>query len=370
MENAGIISKYDSISGPTPEWLNSFVRVHKPNGSLRICLDPTDLNKYIVCPVCNSYTLDEILDKLRGSLFFAVFDMTKGFFHVPMDEKSKLLNAMLTPYSTYIYNVLAMGLSDATDLFEICIHQLLQDLEGILNIVDDILVFGRTEQEFNTNVIKFIDHCVDEDIHLNADKVRINTNRVPFFDHILSKEVILPDESKVKLILDWPIPENQKELQQFMGFVNYLSKFLAFLSDLHAPLQPLLKKDAEFIWTDTHTVAFNRLKEHVSNDVKLQFFDSSKPLFIKVDASKRGIGAAMLQSDPIVQNTSTCEIPNNLQPISYVSKTLSETESNYSNIECELLGVVFATIHFKHFMISRLCIRREARCICLMLSQD
>ena len=97
-----------------------------------------------------------------------------------------------------------------------------------------------------------------------------------------------------------------------MGSVNYLSKFLAFLSDLHAPLQPLLKKDAEFIWTDTHTVAFNRLKEHVSNDVKLQFFDSSKPLFIEVDTSKRGIGAAMLQSDPIVQNTSTSEIPNNL----------------------------------------------------------
>ena len=61
----------------------------------------------------------------------------------------------------------------------------------------------------------------------------------------------------------------------------------------------------------------------------------------------------MLQSDPIVQNTSTYEIPNNLQPISYASKTLSETESNYSNIECELLGVVFATIHFKHFTYGR-----------------
>ena len=236
MENAGIISKYDSISGPAPEWLNLFVTVCKPNGSLQICLDPAELNKYIVHPVCNSYILDEILDKLRGSLFFAVFDTAKGFFHVPMDGKSKLLTVMLTPYSTYIYNVLAVGLADATDLFEFCIHQFLQDLEGVLNIADDILAFGRTEQEFNTNVIKFLDHCVDEDIHLNADKVRINTDRVPFFAHVLTKERILPDESKVKLILDWPILENQKELQQFMGSVNYLSKFLAFLLDLHAPL--------------------------------------------------------------------------------------------------------------------------------------
>ena len=286
MENAGIISKYDSISGPAPEWLNSFVTVRKPNGSLRICLDPTDLNKHIVQPVCNSYTLDEIIDKLKGSLFFAVFDTTKGFFHVPMDEKSKLLTVMLTPYGIYIYNVLAMGLADATDIFELCIHQLLQDLQGVLNIADDILVFGRTREEFNSNVISFLDRCVREDIHLNPDKVQINVDDVPFFGHVLTKDGIQPDESKVKLILDWPIPENQKELQQFMGSVNYLSKFLAFLSDLHAPLQLLLKKDSEFIWTDTHTIAFNRIKEHVSNDVRLQFFYSSKPLLIEVDASK------------------------------------------------------------------------------------
>ena len=107
-----------------------------------------------------------------------------------------------------------------------------------------------------------------------------------------------------------------------MGLVNYLSKFLAFLSDLHAPLQLLLKKASEFIWTDTHTIAFSCLKEHVSNDVKLQFFDSSKPLYIEVDASKWGIGVAMLQCDPIVKNSSTTEIPNNLHPISYASKTV------------------------------------------------
>ena len=236
--------------------------------------------------MCNSYTLDEIIDKLKGSLFFALFDTTKGFFHVPMDEKSKLLTVMLTPYGIYIYNVLAMGLADAIDIFEICICQLLQDLQGVLNIADDILVFGRTESEFNTNVISFLDRCVQEDIHLNPEKVRINTDSIPFFSHVLTKDGIQPDESKVKLILDWPIPENQKELQQFTGLVNYLSKFLAFLSDLHAPLQLLLKKDSEFIWTNTHTIAFNCLKEHVSNDVKLRFFDFSKPLYIEVDASK------------------------------------------------------------------------------------
>ena len=146
-----------------------------------------------------------------------------------------------------------------------------------------------------------------------------------------------------------PPPQNQKELQSFLGTVNYLSQFLIFLSDPRAPLQNLLKKDSEFVWTSMHQNAFDQLKLHVSNDVKLQFYDYRKPLHIEVDTSKKGIGVAMLQEDCIVQNTSRCDIPNNLRPISYASKTLSSTESNYSNIECELLGVLFATTQFKHF---------------------
>ena len=98
-----------------------------------------------------------------------------------------------------------------------------------------------------------------------------------------------------------------------------------------------------------HQNAFDQLKLHVSNDVKLQFYDCRKPLYIEVDTSKKGIGVAMLQEDCIVQNMSRCDIPNNLRPISYASKTLSSTESNYSNIECELLGFLFAITHFKQF---------------------
>ena len=127
-----------------------------------------------------------------------------------MDEKSKLLTVMLTPYGIYIYNVLVMGLADATDIFELCIHQLLQDLQGVLNIADDILVFGRTREEFNSNVISFLDQCVKEDIHLNPDKVQINMDNVPFFGHVLTKDGIQPDESKVKLILDWPYQRTRK----------------------------------------------------------------------------------------------------------------------------------------------------------------
>ena len=79
---------------------------------------------------------------------------------------------MLTPFGIYVYNVLAMGLSNDTDLFETCIREILEGLTGVTNIADDVLIFGRTETEFKTNVISFLDRCVEQDIHLNPNKYR------------------------------------------------------------------------------------------------------------------------------------------------------------------------------------------------------
>ena len=141
MEKAGIISRLDRNT-PTP-WLNSYVIVKKPNGSLRIYLDPTDLNKNIVHPVCNSRTLDDVSHQLKDAKYFSVFDATKGFFHLPLSARSRLLTAMLTPEDVYVFNVLAMGLCNAGGWFESALQDLLSGLPGIKNIADDILVFGR-----------------------------------------------------------------------------------------------------------------------------------------------------------------------------------------------------------------------------------
>ena len=119
MVKDGILTKLDK--NQTTEWQNSFVVVRKPSGKLRIYLDPTDLNPHIIRPVCNSNTLDDVVHKLRKAKYYVVFDAIKGFFHVPLDDKAKLLTAMLTPHGVFIYNLLAMGLSNANDIFEQCL---------------------------------------------------------------------------------------------------------------------------------------------------------------------------------------------------------------------------------------------------------
>ena len=122
-----------------------------------------DLNPNIVRPMCNARTLDMIINLLKDVVCFAVFDSTKGFVHVPMDEASKLLTAMFVPVGIYIYNVLARGLSNATDIYESCILQIL-GLNGVINIADDVLVFGTDDDSFKANVTAFLNRCIEKDL--------------------------------------------------------------------------------------------------------------------------------------------------------------------------------------------------------------
>ena len=96
---------------------------------------------------------------------------------------------MFTPLGVFIYNMLVMGLSNANDIFEHCLWDILHDLPGVLNIADDVLVFGETYEEFKENMFRFLDHCVDKDLNLNANKFKLNCDAVPFFGHLLTKMV-------------------------------------------------------------------------------------------------------------------------------------------------------------------------------------
>ena len=91
---------------------------------------------------------------------------------------------MLTPLGVYVFNVLAMGLSNSNDLFESALRELMQGPEGMVNIADDILVFGSIQQELDSNVITFLERCLEVDLKLNPSKIRLNGSKVPFLDNV------------------------------------------------------------------------------------------------------------------------------------------------------------------------------------------
>ena len=105
-----------------------------------------------------------------------------------------------------------MELCNAGDLFESALWDLLSGLPGVRNIKDDILVFGSTQEEHDVNLIRFLDRCLEIDLHLNPEKIRINCKSVPFFGMVLTEDGIKPDPKKVEAIKNWSVLQNFTEL--------------------------------------------------------------------------------------------------------------------------------------------------------------
>ena len=107
----------------------------------------------------------------------------------------------------------------------------------------------------------------------------------------------MPDPKKVQAIKQMQAPSTKQELQSFISMINYLCQFVLSMSDVTIPLRKLLKRDFLFQWTDSHEEAFQKLKDSISSDMCLQYFDTTKPVTLQVDASKVGLGVALIQND-------------------------------------------------------------------------
>ena len=130
-------------------------------------------------------------------------------------------------------------------------------------------------------------------------------------------------------------PTDVKELQTFLGLANYLGRFTPHLATVSAPLIDLCKTNVPYDWGPEHDAAFTNSKKAISSNEVLRYYDSTKPLVIQVDSSHRGIGAAVLQENG---------------PIAFASMSLTETESRYSTIEHEILGIVFGLERFHQYV--------------------
>ena len=120
--------------------------------------------------------------------------------------------------------------------------------------------------------------------------------------------------------------------------VTHLARFIPNSSVLLEPLRALLKDNVLYTWEPEHEHAFKSIKQAIVLPCNLQYFNYKADTEIQCDVSLKGLGACMIQ---------------NGQPVSYASKSLTDTESRYSNIEREMLGVVFALTRFHQYAYGR-----------------
>jgi len=342
MERDGIICKIPTAQ-PT-EWLSNLAYARKPNGKLRVCLDPRNLNQCIRRTHHRAPTVEEITYKLSNAKVFSKLDAKNGYWSIELDETSKLLTAFNSPASNqrYMFNRLPFGLNVSQDLFQEAMDEVLRHQPGALGIADDVIVHGIDNDDHNANLHSLMCKARKMGLVFNPDKCLINVQEVPFFGTLYSAEGARPDPDRVKEITQLPPPQTKQELQSFLGMIQYLAPFIPSLSEQTAPLRSLLKKDVEFNFSATHERSFQKLKNCISQDTTLRYYDPKLDTKIQVDASMRGLGAALIQEDP--------NEPGVERVIAFASKSLTATESRYANIERECLAVVFGVEKFHTYI--------------------
>ena len=173
---------------------------------------------------------------------------------------------------------------------------------------------------------------------LKKEKLELRQTKKTFHGHVLTTDGIKPDPVKIKAIQEMPAPKDVKAVSRLNGMVNYLSRFLPRLAEVMEPIRRLTHKNEKWSWGDEQEAAFQAVKELISKAPVLTYFKSEEPLVVQCDSSQYGLGAALLQ---------------NGKPIDFRSRSLTDAEQRYAQIEKELLAVVFAMERFNDYTFGR-----------------
>ena len=212
------------------EWVSQMGAIRKKNGDVRICLVPRDLNEALKGPHHPIYTADDVASRLRSAKVFSTLDAKAGFGHMKLQKQSSLRTMFSTPYGRYMFLCMPFDINTASEVFQQTMERLFEGYPCAI-IVDDILIWGSTEEERDANVRKVLERARQIVLKLNLSKCKFRARSVSFMGHTFTDEGLKPDTEKTDAIRNMPAPENQAALQRFLGMTNYLNKFIKDYSE-------------------------------------------------------------------------------------------------------------------------------------------
>uniref|UniRef100_A0A5S6R3L9 RNA-directed DNA polymerase n=2 Tax=Trichuris muris TaxID=70415 RepID=A0A5S6R3L9_TRIMR len=325
-------------------WAAPIVIVPKSTGSIRICGDfKLSVNSQLEVEHYPIPRIEEIFHKLGKGQTFTKIDLADAYLQIELDDESKIFMVVNTPFGLYQYQRLPFGVASAPSIFQRFMDQLVSDIPGCVAYLDDIIVTGANESEHLNNLDSLLRRLEENGLRCRVQKCKFFQREVEYLGHVLSANGLCPSETRVQAIKALPRPRNLQELQAFIGKVNYYGKFINNLASLCAPFRPLRKKHAVFKWHSDQEEAFQRLKDELVHVTKLVHFREDYPLILASDASAYGIGAVLMHRYP----------DGSERPIAHASKTLTEQQRGYSQIEREALSIIYAVNKFHQYVYGR-----------------
>ena len=339
MESLGVISR---AVQPT-QWCAGMVVVPKKSGSVRICVDFRRLNESVLREIHPLPKVDNTLAQLAGATVFSKIDANSGFWQIPLDEGSRELTTFITPFGRYYFNRLPFGITSAPEHFQRQMETILAGQEGVLCHIDDVPIFGHTQQEHDTRLHAALQKIQSAGVTLNKEKCEFSRDSLTFLGHVINKEGVTPDPQKTSAIVAMERATTRTELRRFMGMTNQLGKFTPKIAEISQPLRELLSSKKAWVWGPSQDEAFEKLKTELTQPTVLTLYDPEATLKISADASAFGLGAVLLQQ----------QLPSEWKPVAYASRAMSETEQRYSQIEKEALSIVWACEKFSDYILGK-----------------
>ena len=343
--------KMGIIRPSSSNYNNPCLLVPKKTGDWRFVTDFRQLNRKIIPDKYPLPHFDDIFDGLgktdpqdQNPRFFSTFDLTKGFYQIPLEEDSCKYTAFNVGFGFFEYTRLPFGISVAPNGFSRMIATAFQHMIGknAFVFIDDLIIKSHTVDEHLKEIKKAFETCRVRSLSLNPAKVKFFKNSVTYLGHEMNEWGIYPDRTKFEVIAKWPRPETKDDAKRFVSFASYYRRFVKNFAQIASPINNLTKKRIDFKWDSDCEEAFKKLKYAVSHPPILIFPDFMRLFIIVCDASKDALGAVLGH-----------DVDNLFRPIHYASQALNKSEKGKSTIEKELLAIYWAIIRFKPYIYGR-----------------
>lgn len=314
----------------------------KDSDELRMCVDYRRLNKITVKDSYPIPRIDQLIDVLHGAEKFTKLDLASAFNQIPVAPEDIQKTAFTTRYGQFEFLVLPFGLCNAPATCMRYMQHVLGDYldKFVIVYMDDLCIFSDAKSHADC-VEKVLKRLDEANLKLKREKCTFGADSVSYLGHIISADGVSMDPSKIKAIVDWPVPKSVADVRSFLGLIGYYRKFLVSFGELSAPLVELTKKESKWAWDATHRRSFNALKEGLTTAPTLMIPDTSpgNSFVIHIDASDYAVGAVLLQDQG-----------HGLQPCAYYSKKLNPAQRNYSVGDKEMLAMKLALLEYKIYV--------------------
>ncbi len=296
------LEKDGIIRWSSSNWSAPLHMVMKPDGTWRPCGDyrrfPISSRKYVCRKQCcrrgqlhvkppvfckhaartilattpDSYPLPNIQDlssRLHGCSIFSKLGLRKGYYQIPVQEGDIHKTAVIMPFGLWEFLRMPFGLRNAGQSFQRFMDKVLSGLDFAFCYLDDILIGSSSTEEHLHHLHLVLQRLHEYGLVLNMEKCELARQEIDFLGHHITAEGASPILKHVQAIQDFPAPQDKKQLQTFLGMVNFYRRFILAAANILLPLTDALRADWSWSWVPAMQHSFQLVKETLAEVASL-----------------------------------------------------------------------------------------------------